>query len=76
MCHAVRGTTAGAVLGPDLTHVGSRLTLAAGTLPNTRANLTRWLRDPQAVKPGNRMPPHVVSRDDEQAIVAYLRALR
>jgi cytochrome c oxidase subunit 2 len=76
MCHTVRGTTAGARIAPDLTHIGSRPTLAAGVLPNTEEALNRWLLDPQAVKPGNKMPVPGLSDDDRRAVVAYLRGLR
>jgi cytochrome c oxidase subunit 2 len=76
MCHTIRGTTAGSRVGPELTHVASRLTLAAGTLPNTRGHLAGWVLDPQSVKPGNRMPPNALTSDDLQALVAYLRSLR
>jgi len=75
-CHTVRGTDAGSRFGPDLTHVASRLTIASGTLPNTREHLTRWIADPQAIKPGSRMPSHVRSAADGEAVVSYLRSLR
>jgi cytochrome c oxidase subunit II len=75
-CHTIRGTRAGSRVGPDLTHVGSRQTLAAGTLPNTREHLTLWIRDPQAIKPGTRMPATPLSADDLRAVVAYLESLR
>jgi cytochrome c oxidase subunit 2 len=76
MCHTVRGTRAGSRLGPELTHIGSRATLAAGTLPNTAGHLAEWVRDPQAVKPGNRMPATPLSSEDRTALLAYLRSLR
>lgn len=76
MCHTVRGTAAGSRVGPDLTHIGSRMTLAAGTLPNTADHLAAWVGDPQAVKPGNRMPPTPLSADDREALLSYLRSLR
>ena len=76
MCHTIRGTSAGARLGPDLTHVASRRTLAAGTLPNTRGHRAGWIADSQSIKPGNRMPPNLVSGDDLRAVVAYLEMLR
>jgi cytochrome c oxidase subunit 2 len=74
-CHTIRGTQAGSRVGPDLTHVGSRRTIAAGTLPNTRDQLMRWVRDPQAIKPGTRMPAHRLNDDDLRALVAYLESL-
>jgi cytochrome c oxidase subunit 2 len=75
-CHAIRGTDAGARLGPDLTHVGSRMTLAAGALPNTPEHLSRWIAEAQSVKPGNRMPTISLGDDDRRALVAYLRSLQ
>jgi cytochrome c oxidase subunit II len=75
-CHTIRGTQAGSRIGPDLTHVGSRQTLAAGTLPNSRAQLTAWVRDPQSIKPGTRMPASRLGDDDLQAVVVYLESLR
>jgi cytochrome c oxidase subunit 2 len=75
-CHSIRGTDAGARFGPDLTHVGSRMMLAAGTLPNTRGHLGGWVSDSQSVKPGNRMPPVALAPADLQALLSYLRSLR
>jgi cytochrome c oxidase subunit II len=74
-CHTIRGTHAGSRVGPDLTHVGSRRTIAAGTLPNTREQLMQWIGDPQAIKPGTRMPVNRLSDDDLRAVVSYLRSL-
>jgi cytochrome c oxidase subunit II len=76
MCHAISGTTAGSRIGPDLTHLASRRTLAAGTLPNNRANLTGWIVDPQVIKPGAKMPPNQLSGPDLLALVAYLETLQ
>jgi cytochrome c oxidase subunit II len=76
LCHAISGTTAGGRLGPDLTHVASRTTLAAGALPNTPGDLRRWLVDPQHVKPGVRMPPTTFAPADLDALLAYLEGLR
>jgi cytochrome c oxidase subunit II len=75
-CHTIRGTIAGAALGPELTHVASRGSIGAGTLSNTREHIERWVRDPQMVKPGNRMPPNAMSGDDLQALSAYLESLK
>ena len=75
-CHEVRGTTAHADVGPDLTHFASRRTLAAVTLPNTPKNLRDWLRDPQHVKPGNRMPNLELSDADWRALQRYVESLR
>jgi cytochrome c oxidase subunit 2 len=76
MCHAISGTSAGSRIGPDLTHLASRQTLAAGTLANTRENLTGWIVDPQVIKPGARMPPNQLSGPDLLALVAYLETLK
>lgn len=75
-CHQIRGTGASGVIGPDLTHIGSRTTLAAGVIPNNTANLAGWIVDPQSIKPGNLMPPMYLEGDDLQALVAYLQSLR
>jgi cytochrome c oxidase subunit 2 len=76
MCHAIAGTPAGSHIGPDLTHLAGRQTLAAGTLPNTRGNLTGWILDPQAIKPGVKMPANQLNGPDLLALVAYLESLR
>jgi cytochrome c oxidase subunit II len=76
MCHGITGTAAGATAGPDLTHLASRRTIAAGTLPNTRGNLAGWIRDPQAIKPGANMPPNPLQPRDLDALVAYLQGLK
>ncbi|MYN03852.1 c-type cytochrome [Pseudoduganella sp. DS3] len=75
-CHAVRGVAEGATLGPDLTHLASRRSLAAGTLPMTRAALLGWIANPQAAKPGARMPPSSLPPEDLQALAAWLESLR
>jgi len=75
-CHQIRGTPARGQVGPDLTHVASRSTLAAATIPNDRAHLTAWLRNPQRVKPGNKMPELQLSSSDIAALVAYLEELK
>jgi cytochrome c oxidase subunit 2 len=76
MCHAIGGTPAGSRVGPDLTHVASRRMIAAGTLRNTPGNLLGWISDPQAFKPGVKMPPSSLSSADLAALVAYLETLR
>jgi cytochrome c oxidase subunit II len=76
MCHTIRGTAAGGRIAPDLTHVATRSTIAAGTRPLTAEYLEQWIRDPQAVKPGNRMPQLALSDADRAAIVAYLEQLK
>jgi cytochrome c oxidase subunit 2 len=75
-CHTIRGTNAQGKVGPDLTHLGTRTTLAALVLPNNRAALEEWLRDPQHVKPGNRMPRVPLSEADYRALATYLEGLR
>jgi cytochrome c oxidase subunit 2 len=75
-CHTVRGTNASSDVGPDLTHLASRHTLAAGTLTNTRANLAGWIVNSQAIKPGNKMPPMYLNPSDLQALLAYLETLK
>jgi cytochrome c oxidase subunit 2 len=74
-CHAIRGTDAAAMLGPDLTHLASREQIAAGTLPNDAANLSAWILDPRRFKPGTTMPPAQLSAQDLGALVAYLSSL-
>lgn len=76
MCHTIRGTAAGARLGPDLTHVASRGTLLAGTVPRTTEYLLRLIQNPQQFKPGIRMPALGLSDEDRAAIVAYLEQLK
>ena len=76
MCHSILGTSANAQRAPDLTHVASRATIAAGTLPNTEPDLTRWIRSPQQIKPGSNMPASDLADDDLKLIVGYLRSLR
>jgi cytochrome c oxidase subunit 2 len=74
-CHTIRGISVG-TLGPNLTHVGSRTTIAAGTLPNTAEGLARWLHDPPAVKPGSKMPSLGLNDDQVTALAAYLLSLK
>ncbi len=75
-CHSIRGTTSAGTLAPDLTHVSSRLSLAAGTLENTPEDLRRWLEDPQAVKPGNLMPTPALESGQLDDLVSYLEGLQ
>jgi cytochrome c oxidase subunit 2 len=63
-------------VGPDLTHLASRTTIAAGTLRNTRGNLAGWILDPQRIKPGNDMPPSRFDARDLEALLAYLETLK
>lgn len=76
MCHAINGTTAASNFGPNLTHVGSRNTIAAATLSNTREHLSRWIVDSQQFKPGNKMPQNNLGQADLDAVVDYLQSLK
>jgi cytochrome c oxidase subunit 2 len=76
-CHTVRGTLADGTVGPDLTHVGSRMSLGAGTLPNDRASLVRWLSHTDTVKPGVHMPAFgMLPPEDVEALAIYLDGLK
>jgi cytochrome c oxidase subunit 2 len=74
-CHAIRGTDAASLVGPDLTHVASRRTLAAGTLPMRRGEMAAWISDPQHFKPGANMPAVPLTPTETTAIVDYLMGL-
>ncbi len=77
-CHAIRygaGDTGGKV-GPDLTHLASRGTIAAGTLDNNRGSLGGWIMNSQAIKPGNHMPPMPMDGESLQALLTYLESLQ
>jgi cytochrome c oxidase subunit 2 len=76
MCHTIAGTTANAKLGPDLTHLASRRTIAAGMFPNNRGHLGGWIADPQSLKPGVNMPANALPPDELQALLAYLETLK
>ena len=76
LCHSVRGTPAHGSAGPDLTHLAGRLTLAAGELPNTAGHLYGWIANPQALKPGTKMPAVPLESEQLHAIVRYLQTLR
>ena len=76
-CHTVRGLGPDAAIGPDLTHVASRLHIAAGTLPMNEASLRNWVAHPQAAKPGARMPSYDRLDDDTLgALAVFLAQLR
>jgi cytochrome c oxidase subunit 2 len=75
-CHQIRGTGARGQVGPDLTHVASRATLAAGTIPNDPTHLREWISDPQHAKPGNKMPQLPLSNADVAALASYLESLK
>jgi cytochrome c oxidase subunit 2 len=74
-CHTIRGTTANGTIGPDLTHVAQRSTLAAVAFQNTRENLSQWIVDAPSMKKGVLMPQVPMSSADLNALVAYLEGL-
>lgn len=74
-CHTISGLQAAGKIGPDLTHLASRRTIAAGMLENTRGSLAGWIVDPQGVKPGNYMPPIEMSSQDIQVLLDFLMTL-
>ncbi|HET7694815.1 MAG TPA: cytochrome c oxidase subunit II [Vicinamibacterales bacterium] len=76
MCHNITGTLAGGRTAPDLTHIATRSTIAAGSVPNLRGYLAGWIADPQSMKPGNRMPPQGLRAEELQAVLAYLETLK
>jgi cytochrome c oxidase subunit II len=76
MCHNIAGTLAGGRTAPDLTHIVSRSTLGAGSIPNTRGHLAGWIADPEQIKPGSRMPPQALTGGDLQAVLAYMETLK
>lgn len=75
-CHAVRDASSINNIGPDLTHVGSRGTLAAAAIPNTPGHMGGWILAPQSIKPGNLMPPTALAPEDLRALVDYLQSLK
>ena len=75
-CHRIRGTSADGTYAPDLTHLMSRRTIAAGMEPNSRGRLSRWLEDPQSVKPGCLMPAFGLGSREQESILDYLQTLR
>ena len=76
-CHRVAGSAAQGLSGPDLTHVGSRRSLGAGILPNTRGTLIGWIGDSQSIKPNNRMPAYRSLQAAElNALAAYMESLK
>jgi cytochrome c oxidase subunit 2 len=75
-CHTIRGIPADGQLGPDLTHVGGRVSLAAGILPNNIGTIAGWIADTQTIKPGNLMPSfNIFSGSELRALAAYLESL-
>ena len=75
-CHAIGGTAANGLFGPDLTHLMSRQTIASGAAENTRKNLRLWIENPDAVKPGSLMPAMKMTDAELDALVRYLETLR
>lgn len=75
LCHTVRGTAASGRIGPDLTHLASRRTIAAGMLPNGRGYLAGWIVDAPSIKPGVGMPATRLAPDDLQALLSYMETL-
>ena len=75
-CHNIGGTPASGQVAPDLTHLASRKSLAAGTMPMSRGNLYGWVEDPQSLKPGVRMPTIGMEPNELHAVVAYLETLK
>jgi cytochrome c oxidase subunit 2 len=74
-CHAIRGTEAQGRFGPDLTHLMSRETIAAGVVPNAAADLRRWVQNPAAIKPGSLMPSMNLTDKELDEVTAYLLTL-
>lgn len=74
-CHAIRGTGAAGMVGPDLSHLMQRHTIAAGILPNDPADLERWISDPQGIKPGALMQKPELSANERASIISYLETL-
>jgi cytochrome c oxidase subunit 2 len=75
-CHTVAGTVANGRFGPDLTHLMSRDTIAAGAATNTPEHLRQWISNPDAIKPGSLMPAMQLSDPDLEALTSYLETLR
>jgi cytochrome c oxidase subunit 2 len=75
-CHTIAGTNANGRFGPDLTHLMGRDTIASGVIANTPGNLRRWIRNPDDIKPGSRMPAMNLNDQETDAVTAYLASLR
>jgi cytochrome c oxidase subunit II len=75
-CHSIAGTPANGTVGPDLTHLASRRTIAAGAMPMSEGNLYGWVEDPQSLKPGTKMPTIGLEPDQLHAVVTYLETLK
>ncbi|MFI4966332.1 MAG: cytochrome c oxidase subunit II [Caulobacterales bacterium] len=75
-CHTVSGTPAGGLVGPELSHLAGRATLAAGLIPNDTDHLSAWIADPAAIKPGVLMPKVPLTNPQRAQVVAYLQSLK
>jgi cytochrome c oxidase subunit 2 len=75
-CHNIAGTPASGRIAPDLTHLASRRSIAAGIMPMSEGNLYGWVADPQSIKPGNKMPTIGLEPNQLHAVVAYLETLK
>ncbi len=75
-CHTVEGTPAKARIGPDLTHFARRKEIGAGVIENSPKNLALWLKNPQALKPGCKMPDFKLNEEHLKQLVAYLETLK
>lgn len=76
MCHTIAGTDAQGRRAPNLTHISSRPTIAAGTMPMSKGSLAGWIADPQGMKPGAKMPNVPLTATESSAVVAYLSSLQ
>ena len=76
MCHTIQGTMAGSKVGPDLTHIASRLRIASASIENNRGHLAGWISDAQSSKPGVRMPPNLLDSAELQDLLDYLSSLK
>jgi cytochrome c oxidase subunit 2 len=75
-CHAINGTTAQGLAGPNLTHFASRRTIGAGVLDMSYENIVRWIANPQEVKPGNHMPNMLLTQQEVHDLAAYMESLK
>ena len=75
-CHTIRGTPAGGILGPDLSHFGDRETIASGLMPNTPQNLAKWIDNTQTIKPGVKMPELGMLASEIDGVTSYLEGLK
>jgi cytochrome c oxidase subunit 2 len=75
-CHAVRGTDAVGTLGPDLSHLMTRGTIASASIVNSPVHLAQWVANPQSMKPGNAMPAIPLKDDERRQILSYLGTLK